>query len=79
MNAFDWRNQPLKIDIKEIQRSYKTSYQATQVVNRQRKNGLEPSAPVSTKKGAHQPAKPQKLLLDMPKMAKYGKKRHDAS
>ena len=77
MSVFDWRNEPLKIDLKSIKTSCKNSYQQSQVVNRKRAAGIEPSPSVAVRKIAldTQRNKPKNIVVELPILAKYKKKR----
>lgn len=64
-NPFDWKNQPSKIDMRDLNIANKCSYQQSVVVNNRRAQGIEPSQPYSPKGND---AKPQNFAIDMPTM-----------
>lgn len=69
-SPFDWRGQPPRIDLRDVERARKTSYQQTNVINKRRAAGVEPTPvrlPGSRDDG------PQKFVALMPEMPKYRK------
>ena len=63
-NPFDWRNYKPTINMADIERARKSSYQQTRVVNEQRKKGIEPSKPYANSLGGI----PQDYTTNMPIM-----------
>ena len=74
-NPFDWKNYEPHINMKDIERSRRTSYQASRIVNEKRKSGVEPSLPYSERKAAHIAATPKQMTVDMPGMLNHKKRR----
>lgn len=64
-NPFDWKNQPAKINMRDLATAQKNSYQQTAVINRRRAKGEEPSIFYSAK---GMDSNPQKFAMRMPVM-----------
>ena len=64
-DPFDWKNYKPVIDMKDLERARKSSYQSTQVINRIRAKGVEPSIVYSPN---GQDTQPKKFVIDMPIM-----------
>ena len=64
-NPFDWKNQPPKISMRDVDIAQKQAYQQTAVINRKRAQGIEPSIIYSLKK---HDAQPKKFVAEMPPM-----------
>lgn len=67
-NPFDWQNYKPKIDLSDIARAQKSSYQQTVVVNRKRAAGIEPN---TVQLPNSRQDMPQKFTTQMPEMPKY--------
>jgi hypothetical protein len=67
-NPFDWRNYKPTISMKDVETARKSAYQATQVINRQRQQGIEPSRPYAERNKAHLAGIPQEYTVEMPVM-----------
>jgi len=64
-NPFDWKNQPAKINMRDLNIANRNSYQQSMVINKRRAQGIEPSLPYSPKSND---AEPKKFAIDMPVM-----------
>lgn len=67
MNPFD-PNYKATISLKDLERSRKTAYQATRVVNEARQKGIEPSLSAAVRKKSHRGGDPETFAIDMPTM-----------
>ena len=63
-NPFDWKNYKPTINMADIERARKSSYQQARLVNEKRKQGIEPSKPYANSLGGI----PKDYALDMPVM-----------
>lgn len=63
-NPFDWRNYKPTINMADIERARKSSYQQARLVNEKRKQGIEPSKPYANSMGGI----PQDYTTEMPVM-----------
>ena len=70
MNPFD-PNYKAQISMKDLERSRRTSYQASRVVNKQRLAGVEPSKSYSTRIGAYKGTNPEAMTLEMAEMTPH--------
>jgi hypothetical protein len=64
-NPFDWKNQPAKISMRDLNIANRNSYQQSVVINNRRAQGIEPSLPYSPKSND---AEPKKFAVAMPVM-----------
>lgn len=64
-NPFDWKNQPAKISMRDVDVANKNSYQQSAVINRRRAQGIEPSLPYSPNSNH---SEPHKFAVHMPVM-----------
>ncbi len=67
-NPFDWKNYKAQISMKDVESARKSAYQATQFINRQRQQGIEPSLPYAERNKAHLAGIPQEYTVEMPAM-----------
>jgi hypothetical protein len=74
MNPFD-PNYKAQISMRDLERSRKTAYQASRIVNEKRKTGVEPSKSEAQRLGAHGGSDPQNMVVEMPKMALHKRTR----
>lgn len=65
VSPFDWKNQPPKINMRDLSTARKNSYQQTVVVNRRRAQGIEPSIAYSPN---GMDTNPEKFAVSMPDM-----------
>lgn len=65
-NPFDWKNYTPIISMRDVDIAQKQAYQQTAVVNRKRKQGIEPSIIYSFKSHG---TEPKKFVAEMPEMA----------
>ncbi len=65
-NPFDLKNYKPQISMRDVNTASKTSYQQTQVINRRRAKGDEPSIVYSTRGRDTQPKKFVTVMPDMP-------------
>jgi hypothetical protein len=63
-NPFDWKNYKPTINMADIERARKSSYQQARLVNEKRKQGIEPSKPYANSLGGI----PQDYTTEMPVM-----------
>lgn len=68
-NPFDWRNYTPIINMKDLDKARKNSFQQSTVVNNRRAKGIEPSIPYSEK--VVMDTEPKKFAIAMPKMPRY--------
>ena len=73
-DPFDWRNYKPTISLKDLERSRRSAYQASRVVNEKRLNGIEPSLPYAERTDVHLAAAPRKMTVEMPSMKIYRKR-----
>ena len=66
-SPFDLKNYQPKVKYSDLEQSRRLSYQATAVVNKARKNGVEPSKPV-TEKDLPFGKTPKTMTIDMPEL-----------
>ena len=78
MNPFD-PNYKAQISMKDLERSRKTAYQASRIVNERRKTGVEPSKSEAQRLGAYGGSDPQNMVVEMPVMPIYDRKRQRAA
>lgn len=78
MNPFD-PNYKAQISMRDLERSRKTAYQASRIVNEKRKTGVEPSKSEAQRLGAHGGSDPQSMVVEMPVMPVYDRKRQRAA
>lgn len=64
-NPFDLKNYKAQVSYSDLERSRRSSYQAAQLVNETRKNGIEPSRPYSMKDLPFGKT-PTTMTIDMP-------------
>lgn len=67
MNPFD-PNYKAQISLKDLERSRKSAYQASRIVNEKRKAGVEPSRSEASRVGAHRGTEPTTMVVSMPAM-----------
>ena len=67
-NPFDWRNNPKRIDMTDVNTAKKSSYQQTAVINKKRAQGVEP---VSIHLPGSRDDIPSRFVANMPEMPKY--------
>jgi len=70
MNPFD-PNYKAQISLKDLERSRKTSYQASRAVNARRLAGVEPSKSYATRIGAYKGTNPEAMTLEMAEMTPH--------
>jgi hypothetical protein len=63
-NPFDWKSYVPTINMADVERARRSSYQQTRLVNEKRKQGIEPSKPYANSFGGV----PQDYTTDMPVM-----------
>jgi len=67
MNPFD-PNYKAQISLKDLERSRKSAYQASRIVNEKRKTGVEPSRSEASRVGAYRGTEPTTMVVSMPVM-----------
>lgn len=75
-NPFDLENYKPLISMRDQEKARRNAYQATQYINKQRKQGIEPSKPYAERTAAHLSAVPKEMVVDMPAMVHYRKRRN---
>jgi hypothetical protein len=63
-NPFDWKNYTPKLNMMDLERARRSSYQQARLVNEKRKRGIEPSKPYANSMGGI----PQDYTTEMPVM-----------
>lgn len=76
-NPFDWKNQPSKINMRDLDIANKCSYQQSAIINRRRAKGEEPSIIYSEKSPGVEPKKFVVKMPDMPLNPRSIKKRRN--
>ena len=69
-SPFDLANYKPQLNMKDLDKARKNSFQQSTVVNNRRAKGIEPSIPYSDKV---MDTEPSKFAIDMPKMPRYNK------
>ena len=64
-NPFDLKNYKPRVNYNDLERSRRSSYQATTAVNKARKQGIEPSKPY-TEKDLPFGKTPKTMVVEMP-------------
>lgn len=72
-DPFDWRNYKPQINMSDLEKARRNSYQMTRHVNEQRKKGIEPSAPYSERTAPFLGAAPADMTVEMPEMPVHKK------
>lgn len=67
-NPFDLENYKPQINMKDIEKSRRSAYQSSRIVNQKRKQGIEPSQPFAQRSMAHEAGLPQNYTIEMPVM-----------
>jgi hypothetical protein len=69
-SPFDLANYKPQLNMKDLDKARKNSFQQSTVINSRRAKGIEPSIPYSDKV---MDTEPRKFAIDMPKMPRYNK------